>query len=54
MSLLLVMTSVVRDTDLSRVSQRQGMGNITVTSTWFQMILVAYGETPVMEVLYFI
>lgn len=51
MSLLIAMTTLVEDTDQSRMSQRRGMRNITVTETWFQMV---FGETPVMEVLHFI
>lgn len=49
MSLLIAMTTLVEDTDQSRMSQKQGMRNITVTGTWFQMVC---GETPVMEVLH--
>lgn len=51
MSPLIAMTTLVEDTDQSRMSQRQGMRNIAVTQAWFQMVC---GETPVMEVLHFI
>lgn len=51
MPLLIAMTTLVEDTDQPRMSQRQGMRNITVAGTWFQIVC---GETPVMEVLHFI
>lgn len=37
MSLLIALTTLVEDRDLSRMSQRQGMTNITETRTWFQI-----------------